>query len=177
MSKRSDKWYRQTEALLYAAKGFPIKIKVLQQQRDFILESIQPSIISNYNLIEGISYRVSSPVEAAAIKRADGDPVKWIDRKIKNLVALSDIVQTSIDTMLTRDQKDLVHRIYFRAQTWQIICNDLSIDKNTFYSQKNSVVSVLAWCFNYMPDDVAEEALGIFMDQALWQNQFRKIQE
>lgn len=175
--KKSNWWYRQTEAILYAAKGFPIKIKALQQQREMILESIEPSIISNYNLIEGTNYCVSSPVEAIAIKRADGDPVVWLDRRIKNLITLSEIVADSVVTMLNEEEQEMVELIYNKNLTWQTICEAKSFDKNTFYLKKNAIVSILAWCFNYMPDEVAEEALGIFMDQALWQSQYRKARE
>lgn len=172
MAKKTDRWYRQTEALLYRAKGLPIKIMVLKQQRERILNDIQPSIIANYTFTEGKNYSVSSPVEAVAIKRADGDPVVWLDQKIKNLIDLSEIITTSIAVMLSKEEQELVERIYYKQQTWQTICAEKSIDKNTFYVLKNGIVSILAWCFNYMPDDVAETALGLFVDQALWQNQF-----
>ncbi|MEN6349316.1 MAG: hypothetical protein ABFD08_07985, partial [Syntrophomonas sp.] len=74
--------------------------------------------------------------------------------------------------MLSKEEQELVERIYYKQQTWQFICAEKSIDKNTFYDLKNGIVSILAWCFNYMPDDIAETVLGIFVDQAVWQNQF-----
>ncbi|MEN6350770.1 MAG: hypothetical protein ABFD08_15420, partial [Syntrophomonas sp.] len=127
VAKKTDRWYRQTEALLYRAKGIPIKIMALEKQRERILNDIQPSIIANYTLSEGKNYNVSSPVEAAAIKRADGDPVVWLDQKIKNLVDLSEIITASVAVMLSKEEQELVERIYYKQQTWQFICAEKSI--------------------------------------------------
>lgn len=171
---KRNKWYKATEKMLYTYKSFPIRIKSLRQQLNMIREQMEPSMIGSYGRNEGISYTVSSPVETAVINRIEGDIILKLERKIKNLETLEEIVEVSIKTMLDSDQEQLVDLIYNRNMTWQQICIKLSIDKNTFYAKKKEIVKVLAWCFGYLPDEEAEEVLGLFMDQALWQKSREK---
>lgn len=167
--KKGDKWYKATERMLYTYKSFSIRIRSLRQQIETVRQELEPSMTASYDLREGKTYTVSSPVERAAIDRIEGDAVQKLERKIKNLVTLEEIVEQSIFTMLNSDQKQLLEMIYWRQMPWQSICMELAIEKNSYYNQKNEIVKVLAWCFGYMSDDEAEEILGIFMDQALWQ--------
>ena len=167
--KLGNKWYKATERLLYTYKSFPIRIKALTQQLEIIRQELEPTMIAGYELREGKQYSVSSPVERAAIERIEGDAIQKIEQKIKNLETMQEIVEDSIGTMLDHDQRQLVEMIYWQQKTWQVICMELMIEKNCYYNQKNDIVKVLAWCFGYLPDDEAEKALGIFMDQALWQ--------
>lgn len=172
---KKNKWYKATEKMLYTYRSFDIRIKSLGQQIEMIREQMEPSMIGSYERHEGITYTVSSPVETAAINRIEGDAIQKLERKIKNLSALKEIVEVSIKTMLDQEQEQLVALIYTRGMSWQQICMKQSIDKNTFYTKKNEIVKVLAWCFGYLPDEEAEEVLGLFIDQALWQKSREKI--
>lgn len=174
MSKKKNKWYQATEKLLFTYKSFPIRIMALMQQIEVVRQQLEPSLIANYELREGKTYNVSSPVEIAVINRLEGDAIQKLELKIKNLEALKRIVEISIDTMLDLEQRQLVKLIYTENMTWQEICIKLSIDKNTFYQQKNEIVKVLAWCFGYLPDSEVEEVLGMFMDQKLWREAVNK---
>lgn len=169
MKNKKNQWYQATEKMLYTYKSFPIRIMALMQQIEIVRQQLEPSMIACYELREGKNYSVSSPVEKAAIDRIEGDAVQKLDLKIKNLRNLKEIVEISIDTMFDDEQRQLVDMIYYQNMTWQQICMELSIDKNTFYNRKNDIVKVLAWCFGYLPDDEAEQVLGLFIDQALWQ--------
>jgi uncharacterized protein YheU (UPF0270 family) len=168
MSKKKTGWYQETEALLYNYKSFKIRIMALMQKIDVVREQLKPSMVTSYQLREGTNYGVSSPVENAVINRLEGDAVQKLERKIKNMETLNEIVEISLDTMLSSEQRQLVDMIYNQQRPWQQICNALSIDKNGYYDRKNEIVRVLAWCFGYMPDEEAEDMLGLFMDQALW---------
>lgn len=168
--QKRNRWYQQTEALLYAYKSFRIRIMSLMQHIETVREQLMPSTVPAYELREGTNYSVSSPVEKAVIERIEGDMIQKLERKIKNLETMRGIVEISIDTMLDREQRQLVDMIYTQQQPWQQICDTLSIDKNTYYDRKNNIVKVLAWCFGYLPDEEAEEVLGLFMDETLWEN-------
>ena len=168
-SKKRNQWYRQTEALLYNYKSFKIRIMSLEQQIEIVKEQFIPSIVPAYELREGINYNISSPVEKAVIERLEGDTIQKLERKIKNLETMQEIVEVSINTMLDADQRQLLDLIYNQGQPWQQICHNLSIDKNTYYQKKNDIVKILAWCFGYLPEKEAEEVLGLFMDRSLWE--------
>ncbi len=168
MRQKKNEWYRATEKLLFTYKSFPIRIMALLQQIEMVRQQLEPSMIASYVLREGTNYSVSSPVETAALNRIEGDPILKIERKIKNLECLKEIVEVSVDTMLDQEQKLTVEMIYFQKKTWQDTCYDLMIDKNTYYARKDEIVKVLAWCFGYLPDEEVEQVLGMFMDQALW---------
>ena len=167
--KKGNKWYKATERLLYTYKSFPLRIKSLLRQIENFRQELEPTMIAGYEPREGKSYSVSSPVERAVLERIEGDAILKIEQKIRNLETMQEIVEDSIGTMLDHDQQQLVEMIYWQQKTWQMICMELAIEKNTYYTRKNDIVKVLAWCFGYLPDDEAEQALGIFMDQALWQ--------
>lgn len=168
MSKRKANWYQETEALLYNYKSFKIRIMALMQQMDVVREQLMPSMVPVYELREGTNYSMSSPVENAVINRLEGDTIQKLERKIKNMETLKEIVEISIDTMLDDDQKGLVELIYFQRLSWQQICSNRVIDKNTYYERKNEIVKIMAWCFGYMPDEEAQGMLGLFVDRALW---------
>lgn len=165
MRQKKDSWYQATEKLLYACKSFPIRIMSLKQQIYMIRQQLEPSMIARYELREGTTNSVSSPVETAAINRIEGDAVVKIETKINNLENLKEIVETSIDIMLNPEQREMVDSRYFQKLTWQETCCELSIDKNTYYSRKDEIVKVLAWCFGYLPDEEVEEVLGMLIDQ------------
>lgn len=167
--RKKKTWYRATEKLLYTYKSFPIRIMSLMQQIEMIRQQYEPSMIASYDLREGKSYSISSPVETAVINALEGDTINKLQLKIKNLLALQEIVEISVDTMLDEPQKTLINKIYWKKCSWQEITMDLLLDKNTYYAQKDEIVKVLAWCFGYLPDEEVEEVLGIFIDQALWQ--------
>lgn len=169
MKNKKNPWYQATEKMLYTYKSFPIRIMALMQQIEIVRQQLEPSMIASYELHEGKNYSVSSPVEKAAIDRIEGDAIQKLNLMIKNLETIKEIVEISINTMLDNEQRQLVEMIYCQNMTWQQICMQLSIDKNTFYNRKNDIVKVLAWCFGYLPDAEVEQVLGLFMDQALWQ--------
>ncbi len=171
---RKSNWYQQTEALLYNYKSFKIRIMALMQRIDMVKERLMPSMIPAYELRESANYSVSSPVEKAVIERLEGDTIQKLERKIKNLEAMQEIVEVSIDTMLGPEQRRLVDLIYNQEQAWQQTCQSLHIDKNTYYRKKNEIVRVLAWCFGYLPDKEAEKVLGLFIDRTLWENSGNK---
>ncbi len=165
MSKKKEHWwYRATEKLLYTYKAFPIKIKGFKQQLEIVQEQLMPSMVPSYELKEGITYSVSSPVEKAVINRIEGDKVQEIEQKIKNLVTLKEIVEGSIERMLSPEQKRLVALQYDKKQSWLQITQEMGISKNTYYDMKDEIVKILAWCFNYLPDEAVEENLGLFTD-------------
>lgn len=166
---KKNHWFRATEKMLYTYRSFAIRIRSLTQRIEVIRQEMEPAIIGNYDLNEGKSYSVSSPVETAVINRIDGDIIRKLELKISNLVALQDIVECSINTMLTAEEKEMVNMIYFRQLPWQQVCMELHCDKNSYYAKKSDIIKILAWCFGYMPDDVAEEVWGLFADQALMQ--------
>jgi len=167
--KKGNSWYKATERLLYTYKSFPIRIMAIMQRIEMVRQQLEPSMVASYELREGKTYSVSSPVETAVINRIEGDTVRKLELKIKNLEALKEIVEVSIDTMLDQEQRQMIEMIYVKKMSWLQICEKQSFDKNTYYDQKNSIVKTLAWCFNYLSDEEAEEVLGLFMDQALWQ--------
>lgn len=164
MKQRKNKWYGATEKLLYTYKSFPIRIMALHQQIELVRQQLEPSMIASYELREGTNYSVSSPVETAVINRIEGETVVKIEAKIQNLIKLKEIVETSIDIMLNVDQKTTVDLIYFKKKTWQETCYELTIDKNTYYTRKDEIVKILAWCFGYLPDEEVKEVLGMFID-------------
>ena len=108
MRQKKNTWYKATEKLLYIYKSFPIRIMSLQQQIIMIRHQLEPSIITRYELREGTSNTVSSPVETAALNRIEGDTILKIERKIKNLECLKEIVEVSVDTMLDPEQSRLL---------------------------------------------------------------------
>ncbi len=171
MAKKKNDWYRATEKLLYTYKSFPIRVMALMQQVEYLRQELEPRITPVYELREGTNYSVSSPVETAALARIEGDAILKLDRKIKNLEALKEIVEVSTDTMLSQEQKQTVDMIYFQKLSWQDTCSRLCIDKNTYYSRKDEIVKVLSWCFGYLPDEEVENVLGMFMDPILWQKE------
>ena len=52
-----------------------------------------------------------------------------IELAISNLETIKGIVEVSIDTMLDREQRQLVDMIYVKNMSWQQICDNQSIDK------------------------------------------------
>lgn len=173
MSRKKANWYQQTEALLYNYKSFKIRIMALMQRIDMVKEQLMPSMVPSYELREGAYYSVSSPVEKAAIERLEGDTIQKLERKIKNLEAMQEIVEISIDTMLDPEQRKLVKLTYFENLSWQQITIEMNINKNTYYEQKNNIVKVMAWCFGYLNEDEAREILGLFTEEALWRENSR----
>lgn len=163
MRQKKNEWYRATEKMLYTYPSFEIRIMSLNQQAENLRQQMEPSIIFNYELREGRSNTVNSPVEKAVINRIESEPIIKVRQKIDQLKALKEIVQTSIDLMLNPEQTQIVQMIYFKKMTWQETCCDLCIDKNTYYARKDETVKILAWCFGYLPDEEVEEVLGVLV--------------
>lgn len=164
---KKNPWYQHTESLLYKRKSFPLRIISLREDIEMIRELPGPSIVPNYELREGKSYSVSSPVEKAAIVRCDAILKK--EREIESLEKLIKKIDDAIETILNDEQKSLVKMKYYQNKTWQEICLSLSIDKNTFYDQKNNIILNLAWCIGKLPKDEAEKELGLFLEPVVWQ--------
>ncbi len=165
MGKKKEIWYQQTEALLYRYKSFPIRIMALKQQKEMLQEQMMPRTTCVYEPREGSYYTLSSPVENAVINRLEGDVIQEIDRKIKALESFREIIEMSMNTMLSEEQKCLIKTIYFQRNTWQQTCCILSIDKNTYYEKKNELVRLLSWCFGYLSEAEAQNVLGLIIDQ------------
>lgn len=159
-------WYQQTEGLLYKYKSIPIRIMALLKQKEMLQEQMLPRTISTYEIREGSqSYRASSPIENSVINRLEGGAIQKIDREIKELDSLRELIEISIDTMLNDEQRGLIQSIYFQQNSWQRTCTIMSIDKNTYYDKKNEIIKVLSWCLGYLPDIEAKGALGLGMGQ------------
>jgi|GEM_PF-1543158 len=169
VKKKGNLWYKATEKLLYTYRSFPIRIMALRQQIEMVRQELEPNIVRSYEIHAGKTTSNLSPLEAAVINRIEGDTVQKLEQKINNLENLKKVVEVSIETMLNSEQRQLVNMKYYQHLTWQQICIELAINKNTFYDRKNDIVEILAWCFGYLPDDQVEEVLGLFMDKALWQ--------
>lgn len=177
MSRKREKWYQKTESMLYNYPSFEIRIRSHQAIIEEVkgsnigLSDATPSgTIGSYGSKDGTSYNVSSPVERDVnhfvIKQNELE-AKY-RRKIENLKRWKEIVETSIDIMLDPDQRELVDLAYWQRLSWQQICQQMIIDKNTFFNKRRDIVKVLAWCFGYLDDDEAREILGLFAEEELW---------
>lgn len=150
--KKSDSWYKATEKLLYTYPGFAVRIMALEGQLEDLRESLTPQIIGRYEVIEGKTYGVSNKVEAAAIERIENKRVLRLERKIKNLQLMKEIVEKSLDVILSAEQRELVKRIYWDKTGWEEICDSVGYSRQTFYDKKNEIVKHLSWCFGYGPE-------------------------
>jgi RinA family phage transcriptional activator len=164
---KKNTWYQHTESLLYNRKSFPLRVISLRQEIEMIRELPGPSIVPNYELREGKNYSVSSPVEKAAIVRCDA--ILKIEREIESLEKMIKKIDDAINTLLNTEQRRLVDMKYSQSMTWQQICIELSIDKNTFYDLRNDIIKNLAWSIGKLPKDEAEKELGLFMEPVVWQ--------
>lgn len=149
---RKNNWYRATEALLYSYKSFPVRIMALMQQMDVVKEQLIPSVVPSYELREGTYYNISSPVESAVIERIEGDAIQKIERKIKNLETMKEIVEISVDIMLDDFERRIVDVTYNKEQPWQEACRTLGIEKSAYYERRRKIVQELAWCFGYLDE-------------------------
>lgn len=180
MSRKREKWYQKTESMLYNYPSFEIRIRsymaIIEDAKNmlsadrFNFADTPSGMVSAYGLKEGSSYSVSSPVEKDVnhlMMRQTELETKY-RRKIENLQRWKEIVETSIDIMLDPDQQQLVNLAYFKRLPWQQICQQLVLDKNTYFNERRNIVKVLAWCFGYLDDDEAREVLGLFAEEELW---------
>jgi len=125
----------------------------LMQQVDTVKEQLIPRIGPVYELREGTNYSISSPVEKAVIERIEGDTIQKLERKIKNLETLKEIVEISVDIMLSDFERKIVDIAYNKEEPWQNACKILNIEKSAYYEHRKRIVRKLAWCFGYLPDD------------------------
>lgn len=177
MSRKREKWYQKTESMLYNYPSFEIRIRSHQAFIEEVkgsnigLSDTTPSgTIGSYGSKDGTSYNVSSPVERDVnhyIVKQNELEAKY-RRKIENLKRWKEIVETSIDIMLDPGQRELVNLTYWKRLSWQQVCDQMVLDKNTFFNQRRDIVKVLAWCFGYLDDDEAREILGLFAEEELW---------
>ena len=177
MSRKREKWYQKTESMLYNYPSFEIRIRShqafiedVQGYSIGLIDATPSGTVGSYSSKEGTSYAVSSPVE----KDVNHLIVKQVEleakyrRKIENLKRWKEIVETSIDIMLDPGQRELVNLTYWKRLSWQQVCDQMVLDKNTFFNQRRDIVKVLAWCFGYLEDDEAREVLGLFAEEELW---------
>jgi RinA family phage transcriptional activator len=94
------------------------------------------------------NFEISEPINIL-----DGVAVRDLEKEIRRMQVLEEIVKSSINDMLNEDQKILVDLIYFQKLSWWQICDKLVINKNTYYKRKNELIKILAKCFNYIPDE------------------------
>lgn len=164
MGKKS-KWYQETEALLYNYKSFPIRVQALEEMLRASSQDAAPSsqtLVSSYQVREGRTYGVYSPVENDAIR--DLEAVHKTKQKIKQLNTLIEIIDHSIETMLDEEEKAILDLTYVKRKSWQYICSDLGIqgmEKDVYYRKRKQMIHKLSWCLGILPDQEAEKFLGI----------------
>lgn len=179
MSIKREKWYQKTEGMLYNYPAFEIRIRshqaFIESVRECNISSIDatPSgMIRSYELQEGSNYNISSPVEKDVnhliIKQNELEAE--YRHKIEKLKQWKEIVEASVNNMLDPEQKELINLTYWKRLPWQQVCQQMVLDKNTFYNQRRYIIKVLAWCFGYLEDDEAREVLGLFTEEELWKN-------
>ncbi len=122
------------------------------QQMDAAKEQLIPSVVPSYELREGTYYTISSPVEKAVIERLEGDTIQKLERKIKNLETMQEIVEISVDIMLDDFERRIVDVTYNKEQPWQEACRTLGIEKSAYYERRRKIVQELAWCFGYLDE-------------------------
>lgn len=165
MSKKSE-WYRETEALLYNFKSFPIRVHALEEMIEAYQNNVMPSsqtLVSSYQIREGKNYGIYSPVENDAIK--DLEAVHKMKQKIKQLTTLIKIIDHSIETVLDDEEKTIIDLTYNKRKSWQYICSDLGIqgmEKDVYYRKRKQIIHKMSWCLGILPDNEAEKLLGIF---------------
>lgn len=179
MSRKREKWYQKTESMLYNYPSFEIRIKSHQAIIEgmnahnicsFLDKDTPSGLVASYEIREGHNYNISSPVEKDVnnLITQQVETESKYRRKIDNLKRWKEIVETSMDIMLEPEQRELVNLTYWKRLSWQQICQEKHLDKNTFFNQRRDIVKVLAWCFGYLDDDDAREVLGLFTEQELW---------
>jgi DNA-directed RNA polymerase specialized sigma subunit len=147
-----DKWYRATERLLYTYPGMEVRIEALTEQLNIVKDCISPRTVGRYERVEGKMYSVGNKVERAAIERIENQEVQRLQRKIRKLKATKEIVEKSLETVLTGEEKAMVKLIYWDQLTWEEICDIMGISRYPFYTRKNKLIRKLAWCFGYLDD-------------------------
>jgi len=162
---RKKKWYQETEALLYNYKSFPIRMRALEEKiktwQDHIIPSSQ-TLVSSYRLREGKYYGVYSSVENDAVR--DLEAMHKTQQMIRQLQNLIKIVDHSLEIMMDEEEKAIIDLTYNKKKSWQYICSDIGIpglEKDVYYRRRKQIIHKMAWCLGLLPDDEADELLGI----------------
>lgn len=120
------------------------------------------TLVSSYRLREGKYYGVYSSVENDAIR--DLEAVHKTQQMIQQLKALMELVEHSLEIMMDAEEKAIINLTYNQKKSWQYICSDLGIqglEKDVYYRKRKQIIHKMAWCLGLLPDEEADEVLGI----------------
>ncbi|MGS0763716.1 hypothetical protein [Syntrophomonas curvata] len=120
------------------------------------------TLVSSYRLREGKYYGVYSSVENDAIR--DLEAVHKTQQMIQQLKTLMELVEHSLEIMMDAEEKAIINLTYNQKKSWQYICSDLGIqglEKDVYYRKRKQIIHKMAWCLGLLPDEEADEVLGI----------------
>lgn len=147
MSTNRNNWYRKTEKMLYI---YPLVETLIKDESRFN----DNGLTSNYSF-ESCNC-VSSPAKKKGYHQLELILEMTLRRwNIRTLRCWKEVVEISIDVMLSPEQYDLVQLIYWKRIPLEKICEEKAINKNTLSKQRRDIMNLLAWCFGFLKNEDA----------------------
>jgi len=145
-------WFRATEWYLFNFSQFPAMAAARRARVEDIREGYIPSLIPVYELREGQrGNTVSSPVEKAAIKIADDEEIKLLEKEIRFYDRWYPAVRQLVDKR-TPFVKKFIAIVYIEQTPPALAWEKLGYEKSQFYREKQKIVRQLAIELGFLHD-------------------------
>lgn len=150
MTKIIDKYYKETEYLLYNYKMFEISIKNMQQEIEFLKSEDGGRGIAYDSIPISPTNKFSSSTEDIALSVTE--KIDYLEHSIRRMNAKLESIDKAMEG-LTEAEKDIIRKKYMLGKQWYVIAYEVS------YNER--------WCKELRKRAISKMTIGIFGDTAL----------
>lgn len=148
--KIKDKYYKETEYLLYNYEMFKISIENLKEKIEFLKqEDGLKGIDYNKDKISP-TYKFTSIVEDTVLSLSE--KIHYLEHSIRRMQSKIEAIDRALEG-LTKTEKDIIEKRYFEGKPWYVIAYELN------YNER--------WCKELRRRAISKIAIGIYGDTAL----------
>lgn len=148
--KIKDKYYKETEHLLYNYNMFQISIENLKQEIEHLKKEDGIKSVDYQQATTSQTYQYKSVVEDIVL--AVSDRIHCLERSIERMQNKIDAINRALDG-LTKTERQIIQKRYFEGKPWYVIAYEVA------YNER--------WCKELRRRAISKIAIGIHGDTAL----------
>lgn len=145
-----ERYYRETEYLLYNYKMFEISIKNMETEIEFLKKEDGSRGINYDSIPTSPTHKISSSTENMALSITE--QIDYLEHSIRRMKSKIESIDKSI-VGLTETEREIIKKKYIYGKQWYVVAYEVS------YSERQ--------CRNIRNTAIGKIAIGIFGDIAV----------
>lgn len=148
-----DKYYKETEHLLYNYRMFEISIKNMQDEIEYLKKEDDVRSVGGIRYDDfkpGPTFKITSSVEDVSLSITE--TIGYLEHIIKRIKSKLESVDRALEG-LTDIERKIVSKRYIQGKQWYVVAYEVS------YSER--------WCKQLRTEAIKKLAIGIFGDAAI----------